>query len=153
MKFTEKCSIFLEKDFSSKDELFEFLSNKSKELNICNDKEKVKIGLYDREKDGHTVIADMIAMPHCRIEEVNELRIIIVSLKKPIVYTEDESIDLAYSIISPLACNDEFIDHLMQIAIIAQDDEFAKQLKNSKIGEEKKIISMIEDILKLHNEI
>ena len=48
-------------------------SKKSKDLNIANDIESVKNGLYDREKEGNTVIADMIAMPHSRVETIKYL--------------------------------------------------------------------------------
>lgn len=153
MSFIENGNIFLENDCLSKEELFEFLSKKSKDLNIADNIESVKDGLYDREKEGNTVIADMIAMPHARVETVKDLKVILVSLKKPIVYNTNEEIDLVYSILSPLNANDEFIDTLTSIAVIAQDDELQNTIRNSKIGEEEKISSMIENILKMYNQI
>ncbi|MBW5409332.1 PTS sugar transporter subunit IIA [Brachyspira hampsonii] len=153
MSFIEKYNIFLENDFSSKDELFDFISNKSKELNISSSVSEVKEGLYDREKDGNTVIADMIAMPHARIESINDLKVILISLKKPILYNEEESIDLAYSILAPIDANDEFIDILMLVAIIVQDGELQNVIRNSKAGEEEKISNMIDEALKIYNQI
>lgn len=148
MSFIDKECIFLENDFSSKDELLDFLSNKAIELNITDNIEELKEGYYDREKAGNTIIADMVAMPHARIESVKNFKVILVSLKKPIIYNDDESIDLAYSILAPLSANDEFIDVLTLVAITVQDENLQNIIRNSKVGEEEKISSMIDEILK-----
>lgn len=151
MSFIEKNCIFLENECSSKEELFNFICNKSIELNISNDIEEVKNGLYDREKAGNTVIADLVAIPHARIESVKDLKVMLISLKKPINYNTDESVDLAYSILSPLNANDEFIDVLTLIAVVVQDEKLQNIIRNSKIGDEEKIASMIDEILKIYN--
>ncbi|KLI22590.1 PTS sugar transporter subunit IIA [Brachyspira hyodysenteriae] len=153
MSFIDKERIFLENTSSSKDELFDFLSEKISELDPSYDAENIKEGLYDREKDGNTVIADMVAMPHARMESIKEIKVTIVSLLKPIEYSPDESIDLAYSIVAPIDANDEFIDVLTLIAMVVQDEELQNIIRNSKVGDEEKIFSMIEDILKLYGGI
>ena len=153
MSFIDKSNIFLENECSTKEELFEFLSGKAKELNISDDIKDVIEGLYDREKEGNTVIADMIAMPHARIESVKNLKVILISLKNPISYNPDDNIDLVYSILSPLNANDEFIDTLTSIAIVAQDEDFQNIIRNSKLGNEEKIYLEIDNILKMYNQI
>ncbi|CRF35290.1 PTS sugar transporter subunit IIA [Brachyspira suanatina] len=153
MSFIDKKSIFLENNSSSKEELFDFLSKKISELDSSYNAEDIKEGLYDREKDGNTVIADLVAMPHARMESIKEIKVIVVSLLKPIDYNSEEDIDLAYSIVAPLDANDEFIDVLTSIAVIVQDEELQNIIRNSKVGDEEKISSMIENILKLYNQI
>ena len=153
MSFIDKSNIFSENECSTKEELFEFLSGKAKELNISDDIKDVIEGLYDREKEGNTVIADMIAMPHARIESVKNLKVILISLKNPISYNPDDNIDLVYSILSPLNANDEFIDTLTSIAIVAQDEDFQNIIRNSKLGNEEKISLEIDNILKMYNQI
>ena len=148
MSFIDKESIFLENECSSKEELFDFLSKKMLEFEPSYNAELIKEGLYDREKDGNTVIADMTAMPHARLESIKNFKIILVSLKKSREYNSDENIDLAYSIFAPIDANDEFIDLLMLVALIIQDEELQKTIRNAKIGDEEKISSMIEDVLK-----
>lgn len=148
MSFIDKESIFLENECSSKDELFDFLTKNMIELEPSYDAEVIKEGLYDREKDGNTVIADMIAMPHARLESIKNFKIMLVSLKKSIEYNSDENVDLAYSIFAPLDANDEFIDLLTLVALIIQDEELQKTIRNAKIGDEEKISAMIEDVLK-----
>ena len=110
MDFISESTIFLSKSCSNKDELFDFLSKVSKDLGISDNSEDVKKGLFDREKEGNTVIGDMVAMPHARSEAIKKLKVILVQLEKPIEYNKGENIDLAYSILAPLKANNEFID-------------------------------------------
>lgn len=87
-------------------------------------------------------------MPHARLESINKLQVILVSLEKPIEYNKGENIDVAYSILAPLKANNEFIDILSSVATIVQDDELQSLIRKSKSGDENKIISSIEEILK-----
>ncbi|MCZ9942688.1 PTS sugar transporter subunit IIA [Brachyspira hyodysenteriae] len=148
MDFIYESTIFLSKSCSNKDELFDFLSCISKDLGISNNAEDVKKGLFDREKDGNTIIGDMIAMPHARSEAINKLKVILVQLEKPIEYNKGENIDLAYSILAPLKANNEFIDILSSVASIVQDDDLQTFIRNSKSGDESKIILKMEEVLK-----
>lgn len=75
----------------------------------------------------------------------------LISLKKPINYNTDESVDLAYSILSPLNANDEFIDVLTLIAVLVQDEKLQETIRNSKVGDEEKIYSTIDEILKMYH--
>ena len=153
MSFIDKESIFLENECSSKEELFDFLSKKMLEFEPSYNAEVIKEGLYDREKDGNTIIADMTAMPHARLESIKNFKIMLISLKKSIEYNSDENVDLAYSIFAPLDANDEFIDLLTLVALIIQDEEIQKTIRNAKVGDEEKISAMIENVLKLYNQI
>ena len=148
MDFISESTIFLSKSCSSKDELFDFLSKVSKDLGISDSPDEVKKGLFDREKEGNTVIGDMIAMPHARSEAINKLKVILVQLEKPIEYNKGENIDLAYSILAPLKANNEFIDILSSVASIVQDDELQTFIRNSKNGDESKIILKMEEVLR-----
>lgn len=153
MSFIDKESIFLENECSSKEELFDFLSKKMLEFEPSYNAEVIKEGLYDREKDGNTIIADMTAMPHARLESIKNFKIMLISLKKSIEYNSDENVDLAYSIFAPLDANDEFIDLLTLVALIIQDEKLQKTIRNAKVGDEEKISAMIENVLKLYNQI
>ena len=153
MSFIDKESIFLENECSSKEELFDFLSKKMLEFEPSYNAEVIKEGLYDREKDGNTIIADMTAMPHARLESIKNFKIMLISLKKSIEYNSDENVDLSYSIFAPRDANDEFIDLLTLVALIIQDEELQKTIRNAKVGDEEKISAMIENVLKLYNQI
>lgn len=148
MYFISESNIFLNKFCLNKDDLFDFLSKISGNLGISNNAEDVKKGLFDREKEGNTIIGDMIAMPHARSESIKELKVILVKLEKPIEYNKNENIDLVYSILAPLKSNNEFIDILSSVASIVQDDELQTFIRNSKNGDESKILLKMEEVLK-----
>lgn len=148
MNFISKDNIFLGKSCSNKEELFDFLSVISKDLGVSNNAENVKKGLFDREKDGNTIIGDMIAMPHARSEAIDKLSVILVKLEKPIEYNENEKVDLVYSILAPLKANNEFIDILSSVATVVQDDDLQTFIRNSKSGDESEIILKMEEVLK-----
>lgn len=148
MYFISESNIFLNKFCLNKDDLFDFLSKISENLGISNNAEDVKKGLFDREKEGNTIIGDMIAMPHARSESIKELKVILVKLEKPIEYNKNENIDLVYSILAPLKSNNEFIDILSSVASIVQDDELQTFIRNSKNGDESKILLKMEEVLK-----
>ncbi|MEI0561796.1 PTS sugar transporter subunit IIA [Brachyspira pilosicoli] len=148
MYFISESNIFLSKFCLNKDDLFDFLSKISENLGISNNAEDVKKGLFDREKEGNTIIGDMIAMPHARSESIKELKVILVKLEKPIEYNKNENIDLVYSILAPLKSNNEFIDILSSVASIVQDDELQTFIRNSKNGDESKILLKMEEVLK-----
>lgn len=148
MYFISESNIFLNKFCLNKDDLFDFLSKISENLGISNNAEDVKKGLFDREKEGNTIIGDMIAIPHARSESIKELKVILVKLEKPIEYNKNENIDLVYSILAPLKSNNEFIDILSSVASIVQDDELQTFIRNSKNGDESKILLKMEEVLK-----
>lgn len=148
MYFISESNIFLSKFCLNKDDLFDFLSKISENLGISNNAEDVKKGLFDREKEGNTIIGDMIAMPHAKSESIKELKVILVKLEKPIEYNKNENIDLVYSILAPLKSNNEFIDILSSVASIVQDDELQTFIRNSKNGDESKILLKMEEVLK-----
>ena len=94
MYFISESNIFLNKFCLNKDDLFDFLSKISENLGISNNAEDVKKGLFDREKEGNTIIGDMIAMPHARSESIKEHKVKLVKLEKPIEYNKNENIDI-----------------------------------------------------------
>ena len=148
MDFISVNSIFLKNKSLSKKELFHFIANISKELGISDNIEEVEKGLFDREKEGSTIIDTLTAIPHARVNSIKKLQVILILLEKPIEYYSGENVDLIYSILAPLKANDEFIDILTSVANLIQDSELTELIRNSNIGDEVNIINKIEYILK-----
>lgn len=148
MDFIQKDNIFLKNKSLSKKELFHFIAKTSKDLGISDNIEEVEKGLFDREKEGSTIIDTLTAIPHARVDSIKKLRVVLILLEKPIEYYSGENVDLIYSILAPLKANDEFIDILTSVANLIQDNELAQLIRNSDIGDEVNIINKIEYILK-----
>lgn len=148
MDFISENNIFLKNKSLSKKELFHFIAKISKDLGISDSIEEVEKGLFDREKDGSTIIDILTAIPHARVDSIKKLQVILILLEKPIEYYSGENVDLIYSILAPLKANDEFIDILTSVANLIQDSELTQLIRNSNIGDEVNIINKIEYILK-----
>lgn len=148
MDFISENNIFLKNKSLSKKELFHFIAETSKDLGISDSIEEVEKGLFDREKEGSTIIDILTAIPHARVDSIKKLQVILILLEKPIEYYSGENVDLIYSILAPLKANDEFIDILTSVANLIQDSELAQLIRDSNIGDEVNIINKIEYILK-----
>lgn len=148
INFISKNNIFLKNNSLSKKELFHFIAKTCKDLGISDDIEVVEKGLFDREKEGCTIIDTLTAIPHTRVDNIKKLQVILIMLEKPIDYYLGKKVDLVYSILAPKKSNDEFIDILTSVANLIQDAELANLIRNSDIGMEVNIINKIEYILK-----
>lgn len=148
MNFISENNIFLKNKSLSKKQLFHFIAKTSKDLGISDNIDVVEKGLFDREKDGSTIIDTLTAIPHARVDSIKKLQVILIMLEKPIDYYIGEKVDLIYSILAPLKSNDEFIDTLISIANLIQDKELSNLIRGSDIGMEINIINKIEYILK-----
>lgn len=148
MDFISEKNIFLKNKSLSKKELFYFIAKTSKDLGISDNIEEVEKGLFDREKEGGTIIDTLTAIPHARLDNIKKLQVVLILLEKPIEYYSGENVDLIFSILAPLKANDEFIDILTSVANLIQDNELAQLIRNSDIGDEANIINKIEYILK-----
>lgn len=84
MAFIHEENIFLNEEFSTQDEIFHFLSDKTVELGFSTSKEAVYQKLTEREAEGTTGMMDGFAIPHAKAEEIKESQVVIVRLKNSI---------------------------------------------------------------------
>ena len=79
--FLTEESIIMDCDSKSQKNTLEVLSNKMAELTSTN-KDEIFQKLYEREKLGTTAFGNGIAIPHARIEGIQNAKIIILKLTK-----------------------------------------------------------------------
>ena len=87
----------------------------------CN-ADEVYDALLSREKLGSTGIGNGIAIPHCRLEQVNRATIVLMSLETPIDFDaiDRRPVDLIFALLVPPHQCDEHLATLAQIAELAQ---------------------------------
>jgi PTS system fructose-specific IIA component len=78
MKLVKKEHIFIDQDFKTQQEVFEFLAAKTVELGIATDKTEVYQKLQVRENEGTTGMMDGFAIPHAQSTDIHSASIIIV---------------------------------------------------------------------------
>ena len=80
MDFISENNIFLKNKSLSKKELFHFIAKTSKDLGISDSIEELENGLFDREKEGSTIIDILTAIPHARVDSIKKLQVILILL-------------------------------------------------------------------------
>ena len=116
-EFISKDSIFLDVHAESQKNVFKILGN------IFSKKNKTLSSLIieklnERERLGSTSVGNGIAIPHTKIDGINETQVIFLKLKSGVDFSasDGKKIDLVFSIIAPQ--NSES-DHLLILSSIS----------------------------------
>ncbi|MBJ41045.1 MAG: PTS fructose transporter subunit IIA [Gammaproteobacteria bacterium] len=143
-QFINENSIFI--DFKSKSKK-NILENISHEMSNGNTKEKDLIfeKLYEREKLGTTAFGNGIAIPHARIPDLKEPKVIIIKLLDAIHFEaiDGEKVDLIISLIVPDKKNDLHVKLLAKIAELLENKTF--RLKIREAANVKDILSVVKN--------
>ena len=125
--------IFVNTEFTSQKELFQFIAQQAFDLNRVWDVGRVVEGFYHREEEFSTAMNDGIAIPHCRSESIIDASVIIVRNSVKIIWTEDEECDLFFALLVPESnVNQMHIRILAQVAQLLLEDEFVEQVRLAK---------------------
>ena len=136
-QYIETENIILNLKSKSKKNLLEFIAMKmSKDNNV--EKDIIFEKLYEREKLGTTGLGKGIAIPHARIPNTKEPKIIIVKLDMPLNYEsiDGNDIDIVFALIVPEKEDSLHIDLLSNIANMLEDKSFLLYIRNSTSKEE-----------------
>ena len=124
-EFINKDSIFLDVHAESQKNVFKILGNifskKNKTLSsLIIDK------LNERERLGSTSVGNGIAIPHTKIDGINETQVIFLKLKDGVDFSasDGKKIDLVFSIIAP---ENSESDHLL---ILSSISNFVRKKQN-----------------------
>ena len=124
-EFMNKNSIFLDVHAESQKNVFKILGNifskKNKTLSsLIIDK------LNERERLGSTSVGNGIAIPHTKIDGINETQVIFLKLKDGVDFSasDGKKIDLVFSIIAP---ENSESDHLL---ILSSISNFVRKKQN-----------------------
>lgn len=137
----DKENVITDLKLSSKDQIFDFLSQKAKELNIASDSDKIKNDLLEREKIMSTALVEPLAIPHAKSSIVNKNTIIFLRLNQSIDW---EGVDV--KIVIGIFSKSEGGDHIETLANLSRklvDKEFIKFLETENRD---KIYEKLKDI-------
>jgi PTS system nitrogen regulatory IIA component len=115
-----KDMIFWNVDLSSTDELYEKISSVISSKHKIG-KSEVKKAFIEREELGYAVFPDGSVIPHGRIDNYNDLIIVIVKTNKPIKISNEEA-DLFYCILTTNSGSNIYLRTLASFAKIASSD-------------------------------
>lgn len=133
MEVIDQNLIFLDKDFSTQQELFSFLADEIVKAGRASEADKIVEGFYQREKEFSTALASCIAIPHCRIPSIHEASVVVVRNKRMIPWTEGEEVNLAFALLVPTSNENQIhIRILANVAQLIMEDEFVNAVYEAK---------------------
>lgn len=129
--------VFAKQQISSKKRLLEQLAKSVGDRMHCN-ADEVYDALLGREKLGSTGVGNGIAIPHCRLEQVNRATIVLMSLETPIDFDaiDRRPVDLIFALLVPPHQCDEHLATLAQIAELAQSEDKLALLREKQTNSE-----------------
>lgn len=135
--FLTEESIIMDCDSKSQKNTLEVLSNKMAELTSTN-KDEIFQKLYEREKLGTTAFGNGIAIPHARIEGIQNAKIIILKLTKAIDFNsiDGNKVDIVMSLFVPNDNNKMHVELLSSIASLLDNQVFREKIRTANTASE-----------------
>ena len=130
--FLTEDSIIMDCDSKSQKNTLEVISNKMAELTSTN-KDEIFQKLYEREKLGTTAFGNGIAIPHARIEGIQNAKIIILKLTKAIDFNsiDGNKVDIVISLFVPNDNNEMHVELLSSIASLLDNQVFREKIRTA----------------------
>ena len=130
--FLTEESIIMDCDSKSQKNTLEVLSNKMAELTSTN-KDEIFQKLYEREKLGTTAFGNGIAIPHARVEGIQNAKIIILKLTEAIDFNsiDGNKVDIVISLFVPNDNNEMHIELLSSIASLLDNQVFREKIRTA----------------------
>ena len=130
--FLTEDSIIMDCDSKSQKNTLEVLSNKMAELTSTN-KDEIFQKLYEREKLGTTAFGNGIAIPHARVEGIQNAKIIILKLTEAIDFNsiDGNKVDIVMSLFVPNDNNKMHVELLSSIASLLDNQVFREKIRTA----------------------
>lgn len=122
----------------SKKRIFEVISEIAVKENPQLNLNDVLASMLAREKMGSTGIGNGIAIPHGRIEGIQDIVAIIVTSEEPIQFDaiDDKPVDIFFALLVPSEQTQEHLQTLSSIAQKLSDKNIVKALRNAATRDE-----------------
>jgi PTS system nitrogen regulatory IIA component len=130
--FLTEDSIIMDCDSRSQKNTLEVISNKMAELTSTN-KDEIFQKLYEREKLGTTAFGNGIAIPHARVEGIQNAKIIILKLTEAIDFNsiDGNKVDIVISLFVPNDNNEMHVELLSSIASLLDNQVFREKIRTA----------------------
>lgn len=100
--------------------------------------QQILTSLLNREKLGSTAIGHGVALPHCRLANLEEPIAAIVQLTKPMEFdaNDNEAVDLFFGLLVPADAEEQHLEILAKVAEKFSQESFRSKLRAAKTNEE-----------------
>ncbi len=118
--------------FSTKSAMFERIADIASQA-YGLDSNLIGEGLVERERLGPTGFGGGTAIPHCKIDTVQQPVGIFLRLEKAVDYdaVDDEPVDLVFALISPTRDGSAHLRALAEVSRMFRNEKFCKHLRGA----------------------
>jgi PTS system nitrogen regulatory IIA component len=122
---------------ANKAELLEMLATEAAGR-LGRRKEEILQPLLGREKLGSTALGRGVALPHTRLDWLQEPLAILARLTRPVDFDarDDEPVDLVFLVLWPESASEGFLPALSDICRALRDQQVPRQLRQARSAEE-----------------
>ena len=127
---------------SSKKRLFEVISDRVHADFLELSSRSVFSRLLAREKMGSTGLGQGIAIPHCRVENVNKIIGVMLTLDNPIDFEapDNQPVDIVFALLVPEDEQQAHLNALAKLASLFNETEFCSAVRNAQSKEDLRLI-------------
>lgn len=126
--------IVLNVRLSSRKRMLERLASQLADSNtVALDERGLFEALCERERLGSTALGHGVAIPHARLEGIDDSRATLLRLVSPLDYEtpDQQPVDLIIGLVVPEACTDSHLRILSELATCLQESDFRDGLRNA----------------------
>jgi len=123
---------------SSKKAALEILSDSLAYLDNNLSKSKVLDALLAREKLGSTGLGEGIAIPHCRMQELESINVTMLKLEESVEYesSDDKPVFFLFCLVVPEDANDTHLELLASLAELLDNEQLRNSIQKSSNARE-----------------
>lgn len=125
--------VFIDAEISSKKRLLEFIAEHAAE-DLSLPTKTIYNKLLERERLGSTGLGKGIAVPHARLEKIQDPHVCFVKLKQAINYDaiDQQKVDLIFVLFIPQESTDEHLQILASLAKIFSQQPVTEKIRISR---------------------
>lgn len=140
-KLIEKGGILLNPEFTTKEEMFRWIAEDAASKQLITSADEFYTGLIDREEQMSTEVEKGIAIPHTKLDSINELFVYCIVSEKGIKFGGFGSkVKIAFLIGAPRS-SQHFLDTMAMIARVLDKKDFREALMDCRDTES--VLSLI----------
>jgi len=123
---------------TSKKAALELLSDTLAHQDSTISKNKILDALLAREKLGSTGLGEGIAIPHCRLQELENIYVAMLKLEEGVEYdaSDEKPVYFLFSLIVPEDANEDHLELLANLAELLDNEPLRDSIKKSSNAKE-----------------
>ena len=129
----DSAAVAVRESIASKKELFSFCGRLAADC-YGLEKSSVIVGLDEREQLGSTGFGGAVAIPHAKIEGLDQCVGLFIRLTNPMAFDshDDQPVDMIFGLLSPAKAGAEHLKALAEISRFLRDENMVAKLRGAK---------------------